>query len=124
MKTGVAAGVAIATGRAARNNVVTVTSSIKNSSYARRLANDLSEQAQKDADHLVAELKKGNLNAGIGPRRLEKGFSSCGAGTESRVIVKKTGDNSYDIAGKFQGHKKGDSANSDTIRKLMDDYEK
>ena len=39
-----------------------------------------------------------------------------------RVIVNKTGDNAYDIVGKFQGHARGDTANSNVIQRLMSDY--
>lgn len=101
-----------------------VTSSIKESSFATRLANKLKETVQADVDHLINELKKGNINAGIGTRNLGKGFYEMRGRNAGRIIVKDLGNGKYDIVGKFQGHALGDAANSKIINRLIRDYQK
>jgi RHS repeat-associated protein len=102
---------------------IRVTSSVGKSSYATRLASGLGDAVQKDVDHLVGQLVAGNANPGIGTRALGGGFFELRGRAGGRVIVKQTDAGSFDIVGKFQGHAKGDKANSATIQKLIDDYQ-
>jgi hypothetical protein len=99
-------------------------SRIQNSPYATRLAQNLSQAAQRDVDNLVAQLKAGNANPGIGTRALGNGFFELRGANSGRVIIKQKSAGEYDIVGKFQGHVRGDSANSTTIKRLVSDYEK
>lgn len=101
---------------------ITVESKIGKSTYAIRQAEAMGEAAQADADHLLAELKKGNANPGIGTRSLGDGFYELRGRNGGRVIVKQTSAGSFDIVGKFQGHIRGASANSGIIKKLMEVY--
>jgi hypothetical protein len=106
------------------HNACDITSSIKNSTYATRLAGDLSVAAQKDVNHLVSELQKGNLNAGIGARNLGGGFWELRGRNGGRVIVHEKSKSKYDIVGKLEAHKGGDQRYGDRIEKLRSDYEK
>jgi len=81
---------------------ITIESKIKNSTYAIRQAEAMSEAAQADVDHLLAELGKGNTKPGIGPRSLGNGFYELRGRNAGRVIVKQTSTGSFDIVGKFQ----------------------
>lgn len=104
------------------HNACSIVSRIKDNPYAVRLAERMSEQAQRDVDHLVGELAKGNLNAGIGSRNLGSGFIELRGRRAGRVIIKDLGDGRYEIVGKFQGHAVGDKANSEIIKRLMEGY--
>ncbi|MCG8421339.1 MAG: hypothetical protein MJE77_25760 [Proteobacteria bacterium] len=101
---------------------ITTRSVIKESSYAKRLAQGLGQAAQRDVDKLVAALRAGNMNPGIGTRALGNGFFELRGANAGRVIVKQKGTGTFDIVGKFQGHVRGDAANSRTIQRLMNDY--
>jgi hypothetical protein len=101
---------------------ITTNSRIGASPYARRLAQALSEGAQRDVDLLLAHLRAGNMNPGIGTRTLGGGFYELRGANAGRVIVKQTSAGTFDIVGKFQGHVRGKTANSEIIEKLMEDY--
>jgi|GEM_PF-3492862 len=118
------AGAATTAKVAAREGAASVTtvSKIKNSSYAVRIAERMSDAAQRDVDNLLAALRGGNSNPGLGTRALGGGFYELRGRNGGRVIVKKAGESAYDIVGKFQGHARGKKANSDIIQKLMSDY--
>ena len=90
-------------------------------SYAKKKAEDMSDQAQRDVDHLTKELQKGNPEAGIGSREIGDSFFELRGHNAGRVIVKKIHDTYYVIVGKFQGHVRGDAANSATIERLKRD---
>jgi hypothetical protein len=113
-----------AQGNRQQREVVNETASrIGDSQYAVRLARDMSPQAQRDVDHLVGELRSGNINgAGLGSRPLGRGFTEMRGPEGGRVIVKQTGERSYDIVGKFQAHARGDRVNTQVINRLMRDY--
>jgi hypothetical protein len=97
-------------------------SRIGGSSYATRLARSLGGAAQRDVDSLIRALGEGNMNPGIGTRRLEGGLYELRGANGGRVIVKQTGTASFDIVGKFQGHVRGDTANSRVIQRIINDY--
>ena len=99
-----------------------VTSAIERNPYAKRLARGLTGVVQRDVDSLVANLLKGNLNPGIGTRALGNGFFELRGGNAGRVVIKSLGNKRYDIVGKFQGHARGDAANSAIIKNLMGGY--
>jgi RHS repeat-associated protein len=101
---------------------ITTTSRIGASSYATRLAERLSQSAQRDVDALLNQLRAGNMNPGRGTRALGDGFFELRGANAGRAIVKQTGAGSFDIVGKFQGHVRGDTANSAVIQRLMNDY--
>jgi Pretoxin HINT domain len=105
------------------NDCVTTESHIKNSPFAKRQAEQMGEAAQRDVDSLLNELRKGNRNPGSGSRALGNGYIELRGRNGGRVIVRQTGDNTYDIIGKFQGHRRGDTANSRVINRLIRDYE-
>jgi hypothetical protein len=83
---------------------------------------DDGEQAQRDVDNLVAALRTGNANPGLGTRPLGNGFFELREANAGRVTIKETRLNTFDIVGKFQGHVRGNAANSAIIRRLMSDY--
>ena len=87
-----------------------------------RQAEAMSEAAQADVDHLLAELGKGNTKPGIGPRSLGNGFYELRGRNAGRVIVKQTSTGSFDIVGKFQGHVRGANANAEIIKRLVEEY--
>ncbi|MBI5510931.1 MAG: hypothetical protein HY903_19390 [Deltaproteobacteria bacterium] len=99
-----------------------LTSRIHDSPFARKLSGKLSDAAQRDVDGLLAQARAGNLNPGIGTRALGKGFFELRGRNCGRVIIKQTGEHSYDVVGKFEGHVRGDAANSSTIQKLVEGY--
>ncbi|WP_437913731.1 RHS repeat-associated core domain-containing protein [Sorangium sp. So ce302] len=101
---------------------ITTTSRIGQSSYAVRQAEALSEAAQRDVDTLLGQLRAGNMNPGIGTRALGGGFFELRGANAGRAIVKQTGESSFDIVGKFQGHVRGDAGNSAIIQRLIGDY--
>lgn len=101
---------------------ITTRSRIGASSYATRLAEGLGQAAQRDVDALLTQLRAGNMNPGIGTRRLGGGFYELRGANAGRVIVKQTSGGSFDIVGKFQGHVRGDAANSAIIQRLIDDF--
>lgn len=103
-------------------NPVALRSRIKDNPYAVRLAESLSEQAQRDVDKLLLQLANGNRNPGIGTRPLGGGFYELRGSNAGRVIINATGNGTFDIVGKFQGHVRGDAANSATINRLIQDY--
>ena len=102
--------------------VINVRSQIGKSTYAIRQAKNLSQAAQGDVDNLVAQLSNGNANPGIGTRALGNGFFELRGANAGRVIIKRIDDHTFDIVGKFQGHRLGDAGNSNVIQRLMDDY--
>jgi hypothetical protein len=53
---------------------------------------------------------------------LGNGFFELRGANAGRVIIKETRVNTFDIVGKFQGHVRGNAANSAIIRRLMSDY--
>lgn len=59
------------------------------------------------------------MNVGIGSRNLGNGFYELRGADAARVIIQRVGPKSFDIVGKFQGHARGDSANSAIIQKLI-----
>src|SRR4029078_810177 len=86
--------------RPERQVVNETTSRIGDSQYAVRLARDMSPQAQRDVDHLVGELRSGNIErAGIGSRAAGHGFTEMRGPDGGRVIIRQTGERSYDIVG-------------------------
>jgi hypothetical protein len=87
-----------------------------------RLAQKLSDAAQRDVDNLVAQLRAGNPNPGIGTRSLGGKFFELRGRNAGRVIIYENSSGSYDIVGKFQGHALGDKANSTIINTLMSDF--
>jgi hypothetical protein len=101
---------------------ISTTSRIAASPYATRLASALEGAAQSDVDALLAQLRAGNLNPGIGTRALGKGFFELRGRNAGRVIVKQTSAGTFDIVGKFQGNVRGATANSAIIQRLIDDY--
>jgi len=101
---------------------ITTRSTIGRSSYATRLAEGLGQQAQRDVDNLLGALRGGNMNPGIGTRALSNGFFELREANAGRVIVKQTSSTAFDVVGKFQGHVRGDAANSAIIQRLMSDY--
>jgi hypothetical protein len=100
-----------------------IASRIKDSPYAIRLAERLSETVQRDVNHLVGELSRGNGNPGMGTQAPGRGFLELRGNNSGRVIVRQTGEKSYDIVGKFEGHERGDAQNARTIERLIRDYE-
>ena len=100
---------------------IRVASAIKNSPYARRLAEDMSQQAQQDVDRLLMALRSGNTDPGIGTRTLGGQFFELRGANAGRVIVHQGSANHFTVVGKFQGHVRGDKANSETIKRLMKD---
>jgi len=101
---------------------IQLTSRIGGSRFAVRQAERLGQAVQRDVDNLVAALRAGNINPGIGTRALGNNFFELRGANAGRVIVKKTGAGSFDIVGKFQGHARGDAANSAIIQRLISDY--
>ncbi len=75
-------------------------------------------------DNLLSALREGNINPGIGTRGLGKGFYELRGANAGRVIVKQAQPGTFDIVGKFQGHVRGDAANSAIIERLINDYAK
>ena len=102
---------------------ITTRSRIGESSYAVRLAESLSQGAQRDVDLLLGQVRAGNMNPGIGTRALGNGFFELRGANAGRVIVKQTSGGAFDIVGKFQGQVRGDSQNSTLIQRLMEDYD-
>jgi hypothetical protein len=98
---------------------ITVTSAIKNSSFAVRQAKALGQAAQRDVDSLLSALRAGNTNPGIGTRALGGGFFELRGANAGRVIVHQGSANQFTIVGKFQGHVRGGTANSAIIQRLM-----
>ena len=106
------------------NECIEVESKINQSAYAIRQAQRVNVQAQSDIDKLQLELKRGNImNAGIGTRNIGKYFEMRGS-NNGRMIVARVGETKYEIVGKFQGHRRGDNANSAVIKRLISEYEK
>lgn len=101
---------------------VALRSKIGKSRYAVRLAESMSEQAQRDVDSLLAQLASGNVNPGIGTNTLGRGFFELRGSNAGRVIVRQTSAGEFDIVGKFQGHVRGDAENGRIINRLIDDY--
>lgn len=101
---------------------IEVRSKIDKNSYARRHAESLSDQAQRDVDHLVERLQAGAPDAGMGCHPLGDNFYELRGANCGRVIVKKVHKTLYDVVGKFQAHVRGDAANSEIIRRLKDGY--
>ncbi len=97
-------------------------STIVDSSYAVRLAEGLSTQGQEDVDNIIAQYEQGNDNPGIGSKPVGGGFTELRGRNGGRAIVVKTGENQFDIVGKFQGHARGDNRNSEIIKKLIANY--
>ncbi|MEL7060881.1 MAG: RHS repeat-associated core domain-containing protein [Acidobacteriota bacterium] len=97
-------------------------SRVKDSSFAVRQAQRMSQAAQRDVDNLLMALRRGNVNPGVGSRPLGRGFIELRGRNAGRVIVRRTGEDSFDIVGKFQAHVRGDDANSAIITRLIDDY--
>jgi len=102
---------------------ISVRDRIKDSSYAIRLDKNIPKEMRRDFDNLVNKLENGNNQAGLGAQNLGRGFYELRTKNKARIIVKQTSATSFDIVGKFVGHKKGDRANSQIIQKLMDDYD-
>jgi len=98
---------------------ITTRSRIKDSPFAIRLAQKLSQSAQRDVDKLLSALKSGNANPGIGTRALGNSFFELRGSNAGRVIIKQTSSGSFDIVGKFQGHARGDAANSAIIQRFI-----
>ena len=84
----------------------------------------MSGAAQRDVDNLLGQLRAGNANPGIGTRSLSDGFFELRGKNAGRVIVKQTSSGTFDVVGKFQGHVRGDAANSATIQRLISDFNK
>lgn len=103
-------------------NEIQLTSRIKDSSFAVRQAENLSQAVQRDVDNLLGALKSGNANPGIGTRSLGNGFHELRGANGGRVIVKQTSAGGFDIVGKFQAHARGKKANADIIFRLINDY--
>lgn len=97
-------------------------SRIKDSSFAIRQAKGLSQAAQRDVDNLLSQLAKGNANPGIGTRALGNGFFELRGANAGRVIVYQRSAGQFDIVGKFQGHVRGDAANSSIIQRFISDF--
>jgi len=95
---------------------------VKLSSFAKRQAEALSQQAQRDVDQLLEQLGAGNANPGIGTRALGGGYFELRGANAGRVIVRQTDSGVFDIVGKFQGHVRGDAGNSNIINRLIADY--
>ena len=109
--------------RQQRPAVNEIASRIGDSQYAVRLAKNMSPQAQRDVDHLVGELRAGNIDrAGIGSRAAGHGFTEMRGPDGGRVIIRKTGERSYDIVGKFQAHARGDRVDGQVINRLIAGY--
>jgi RHS repeat-associated protein len=106
----------------AASNITTV-SRIAESSFAVRQAEALSTSAQRDVDALLGQLRAGNMNPGIGTRSLGGTYLELRGANAGRVIVNRRSAGSFDIVGKFQGHVRGDAANSAIIQRLIRDYE-
>ena len=104
--------------------VIETTSAVGRSSYATRLAQGMSEAAQRNVDNLLTQFRGGNMNPGIGTRQLGGGFFELRGANAGRVIVKQVSAGVYDIVGKFQAHALGDAANSKLVRRLIDEYNK
>lgn len=101
---------------------VEVRSQIRQSTFAVRQAQAMSEQAQREVDTMLAQLAAGNENPGMGARPLGHGFSELRGLNGGRVIVRRVDAGAFDVVGKFQGHVRGDAANSQTIQRLIGDY--
>jgi RHS repeat-associated protein len=101
---------------------ITTRSRIGESPFAIRQARALGEAAQRDVDNLLAAFRAGNSNPGIGTRPLGGGFYELRGRNAGRVIIREISSGTYDIVGKFQGHVRGDTANSAVIQRLMRDY--
>ncbi|TKC88861.1 hypothetical protein [Polyangium fumosum] len=101
---------------------ITTTSRISEIPYAINYAKAMSEHAQRDVDSLLRQVRAGNLDPGSGTRPLGGGFFELRGRNAGRVIIKQTGAGSFDIVGKFQGHARGDDANSIIIKTLMKKY--
>ena len=102
---------------------VNITSSIKDSSYAQNLAKNMSQQAQRDVDHIVDQLAKGNNSTGMPPHNLGDGYFEFRGRNGGRVIVKQgRSSGEIDIVGKFQGHALAKDGNSKVIERLVKDH--
>jgi len=109
-------------GMGAQAGEIRITSRIRGSSYAVRQAESLSAAAQRDVDNLLLQLSHGNANPGIGARALGSGFYELRGANGGRVIVKQTSLGQFDVVGKFQGHRLGDTGNSAVIQRLISEY--
>ena len=103
---------------------VTLNSRIRDSNYALRLAGRLEGGAQRDVDNLLSQFAAGNHNPGLGTRALGDQFFELRGRNAGRVIVKRISAGTFDIVGKFQGHVRGATANSNTILRLIDEYKR
>jgi RHS repeat-associated protein len=97
-------------------------SRIAESPFSVRHSKSLGQAAQRDVDSLLAALRAGNPNPGIGTRALGDNFFELRGANAGRVIVKQTGTGAFDIVAKFQGHLRGDAANSALIERFIRDY--
>jgi RHS repeat-associated protein len=95
---------------------------VNESTYAARLAKDMSEQAKRDVRHLLKAFGNGNVKPGLGTRDLGNKFYELRARNAGRVLVKQTSAGTFDVVAKFQAHTRGDTANSAMLEKLMRDY--
>jgi len=106
------------------HNCNKVKSRIKESTYAKKLAQKLSDQAQNDVDHLILQLKNGNIQAGKGFKPITKGYIELRGENAGRVIIKQVKDGTYEVVGKFTGHKRGPKENSRIIMRLIEEHMK
>lgn len=107
---------------AARGDI-RITSNIRNTPYAKRLARSLSEQEQRRVDSLINQLFRGNPNPGIGTRALGRGYFELRAATGERVIVKQLSANHFDVVAKFSKDGKTKAWQTDVINRTIGDYE-
>ncbi|MEM7581858.1 MAG: RHS repeat-associated core domain-containing protein [Acidobacteriota bacterium] len=125
-KAGIAGGrkitqTVVGAGRRATENTIELASSAR-SSFAKKQAKRLSQDAARDVKNLVKRLSQGNTNPGKGTSALGSGFFELRGNNAGRVIVKQVGPNAFDIVGTFQGHKGGDAKNSRIIQRFINDY--
>jgi len=102
----------------------TLRSRIEEIPFANRQAKGISEQAAREIQSLKRQFANGNESPGIGSNQIRNKYFELRGRRGGRVIVKQTGEDRWDIVGEFQGHKRGDAANSKIINRLIDEYEK
>lgn len=98
---------------------IRVDSAIKNNTYAVRLAHEMGESAQRDANNLVEALRNGNSNPGMGTKALGQGFYELRGSNAGRVVVYQADAGHFIVVGKFQGHTMGTTAHSNILGRLI-----
>jgi len=96
------------------DKAVQVTSNIRASKGLTRAAEDAGKRVQKDLDHLVHELQKGNPNPGIGTKHVLKDIFEARTKDGARVYYRKVGEGIEIVA-------KSDKKNQPQVINLLRD---